>query len=751
MSAFEGVKVLDCSQGLAGPMAAMHLGDFGAEVLKIEPLDGDWANGRPGYLAWNRNKAILPLDLAAPDDRGRFDRLLAAADVLVVDHGPAALAALALEGERLTAARPGLVHLWTPPFGTSGVWSELPPHHAMLTGLSGAACRQGAYADQPVWHVAPIVHYVQALLAAGAAAAALYERASTGLGQTVVVSGLHAMAEVACPMGAVDEMSFYRGSPIGGSLSYRLYQCGDGEWLFLGALFSHFFYAALDALDLLGGGDMVDIGAAVQRKLMSGPRDHWLARFRAHQVPAGAVNRREDWLKSEIIRANGLAAALDHPSLGAVEMPGVAAKLERTPGAVVRLPAPATEDEIAGFAAAPLPCAAKAERKAAPLAGVRVLDLGTVIAGAYAASILANFGADVVKVESPDGDPFRSGGGGFINYNRGKRGLGLDLKAPKGRALFLDLAKGADVVLDNYRLGVRERLGVDYAALEAVNPRIISCSANTYGSKGSDAGQPGFDAVLQAMSGQMAAQGGGPGDDPVFHSIPVNDVTTAALTSFAIIAALHARERTGEGQNVETSLAAASATLQFGELVAFERAPAPLLGSRDCVGASALDRYYRCSNGWLTLGCSRPEHARALAAALGHAEWLERWSPAASLAEPRDGPLATEVARALAALERDAAVEMMAAAGVPCAPVLRGHETQRSDFFWENGYYALYAHPRGGELIGSRGFAAFNGENASFDRLHPGLGEHGVEVLLDYGLPRERIVELAQAGVIFRG
>jgi len=751
MSAFEGVKVLDCSQGLAGPMAAMHLADFGAEVLKIEPPDGDWAKDRPGYLAWNRNKALLPLDLAAAEDRARFDRLLAAADVLVVDHGPTALAALGLEGERLTAAHPGLVHLWTPPFGTSGDWSELPPHHAMLTGLSGAACRQGAYVDQPVWHVAPIVHYVQALLAAGAAAAALYERASTGAGQTVVVSGLHAMAEVACPMGALDEMSFYRGSPIGGSLSYRLYQCGDGEWLFLGALFSHFFYAALDALDLLGGGDMVDIGAAVQRKLMSGPRDHWLAQFRAHHVPAGAVNRREDWLKSEIIQANGLAVALDHPSLGTVEMPGVAAKLERTPGAVVRLPTPATEDEIAAFSAAPARRAPGAARKSAPLAGVRVLDLGTVIAGAYAASILANFGADVVKVESPEGDPFRSGGGGFINYNRGKRGLGLDLKAPKGRALFLDLAKGADVVLDNYRLGVRERLGVDYAALAAVNPRIISCSANTYGSKGSDARQPGFDAVLQAMSGQMAAQGGGPGDDPVFHSIPVNDVATAALTSFAIIAALYARERTGEGQNVETSLAAASASLQFGELVAFESAPAPLLGSRDCIGASALDRYYRCSNGWLTLGCTAPAHARSLAAALGHAEWLERWPSTPALAEPRDGPLAAEVARALAELERDAAVEMLAATGVPCTPVLRGHETQRSDFFWENGYYALYAHPRGGELIGSRGFAAFNGKNASFDRLHPGLGEHGAEVLLDYGLPRERIVELAQAGVIFRG
>ncbi len=380
-----------------------------------------------------------------------------------------------------------------------------------------------------------------------------------------------------------------------------------------------------------------------------------------------------------------------------------------------------------------------------------MLDLGTVIAGAYAGSILANFGADVVKVESPDGDPFRSMGGGFMNYNRGKRGLGLDLKAAKGRALFLDLAKGADVVLDNYRLGVRERLGVDYAALAAVNPRIISCSANTYGSKGSDAGQPGFDAVLQAMSGQMAAQGGGPGDDPVFHSIPVNDVATAALTSFAIIAALYARERTGEGQNVETSLAAASTTLQFGELVAFESAPAAPLGSRDCIGASALDRYYRCGNGWLTLGCTWPGQVEALAKALGHPEWLDRWSPGAALTEPRDGPLAAEVAGALAMLERDAAVETLAAAGVPAAPVLRGHETQRSDFFWENRYYALYAHPRGGELIGSRGFAAFNGKNASFERLHPGLGEHGVEVLLDYGLPRERIVELAQAGVIFRG
>src|SRR5665213_4025554 len=192
-------------------------------------------------------------------------------------------------------------------------------------------------------------------------------------------------------------------------------------------------------------------------------------------------------------------------------------------------------------------------------------------------------------------------------------------------------ARSADVVLDNYRLGVRERLGIDYAALRAVNRRIISCSANTYGSRGADAGLPGFDPLLQARGGMMAAQGGEDGE-PVFHTIPINDVATAALTAFAIIAALNARETTGEGQNVETSLAAATTLYQFGELVSYAGRPANGPGSRDCVGFAALDRYYRCQDGWLTLACTRPDHFEALARALDHADWLERWNGAGAVA-----------------------------------------------------------------------------------------------------------------------
>ncbi len=750
MSAFDGIRILDCSQGLSGPMAAMLLADFGAEVLKIEPPGGDRARDIPGYVAWNRNKYRLTLDLADPEARHRFDTLLAGTDVVVFDHGPSDLAALGLEAATLTAANPRLIHLWVPPYGTSGAWSDLPAHHASLTGLSGAAFRQGSYADQPIWYVAPLVQYAQATLAAGATGAALLERSASCLGQAVVVSGLHAMAETGCPLSALGGEPRGGGHPLGGGASYRLYQCGDGKWLFLGTLFSHFFAHAVEALGLAGS-DVWDIGSAIQDKLASGPRDHWLALFREHEAPAGPVDRREAWLKSEIVRANELVAVLDHPTLGPVEMPGVLARLEATPGSVRHFMQEATPERLTAFATPRPPSpASTTKRRTLPLAGVRVLDLGTVVAGAYAAAILANFGADVVKVEPAEGDPFRSGGPGFINYNRGKRGLGVNLKTPAGRALFLDLARTADVVLDNYRLGVRERLGIDYAALRAVNPRIISCSANTYGSRGPDARLPGFDPLLQARSGMMAAQGGEDGE-PVFHTIPINDVATAALTAFAIIAALNAREATGEGQNVETSLAAASTLYQFGELTAFKGRTPNGPGSRDCIGFTALDRYYRCQDGWLTLACTTPAHFEAVARALDRTDWLRRWDGAAALTERRDGALAGEIAAAFAQLRRDDAVQALTAAGVPTLPVMRGDEVQRTEFFWENGYYELHAHPYYGELLASRGFAEFNGAPARFDRLHPELGEHGVEVLTDYGIPRERIIELAQARVIFRG
>ena len=750
MGAYAGIRVLDCTQGLAGPLASMLLADFGAEVLKLEPPAGDRAKDKPGYLTWNRNKRRLTLDLGVDSpDRERFEQLLAGADIAVFDHNPNALVRAGLTAEALMARHPRLIHLWMPPLGTSGRWSELPAHHATLTGLTGSAFRQGSYNDQPVWHVAQIVHHAQGILAATAAGAALIHRGREGRGRSVIVSGLHAMSETGCPVAVVGVPAMVRGKPLGGSPSYKLYQCGDGQWLFLATLFAHFFQRAVKALDLQdemeSGADMASV---IQALLLTEPREHWLALFRAHDVPAGPVGRRQDFLRSEIIQANHLSAELQHPQFGPVRMVGVPAKLHDTPGSVRHLLAEASDADVAAFAAPrPVPAALE-DRAGPPLAGLKVLDLGSVIAGTYAATILANFGAEVVKVESADGDPFRNSQG-FITYNRGKLGLGIDLKHAEGKATFLELARQADVVVDNYRLGVRERLGIHYSTLSEINPRLVSCSINTYGSKGSEAHLPGFDPLMQARSGLMAAQGG-EGNEPVFHTIAVNDVATAAMAAFAIVAALHARETSGKGQNAETSLAAQSALYQSGDLTWYAGRPPAANGARDCLGFTALDRFYQCADGWITLACSGAGQFEALAKTLGHPEWTGRWDGRTCLTEPRDGALATEIAAALKSRARDATLELLAGAGVPAAPVMRSNETHNTEFFWENGYFELRSHPTAGDLITSRGFAIFDGEAMRFERLDPELGEHSIEVLLDFGIPHDQVVRLAESGAIFR-
>ena len=320
------------------------------------------------------------------------------------------------------------------------------------------------------------------------------------------------------------------------------------------------------------------------------PRVEWLATLEAADVPCGPVQTREEWFGSETIAANQMRVELRHAELGTVEMPGVSLQMGATPPIAPRLAEDVTVSDVVPRLPKPVPDGVV--RDEAPLAGVKVLDLGVVIAGAYAGTILASLGADVVKIETPNGDPFRSYGSGFCVFNHGKRGLILDLKRHEAREVFFEMVAQADVVLDNYRLGVRERLGISYESLRKVNPRIISLSITGYGRQGPLASLPGFDPLLQAQSGLMQAQGGY-GCEPVFHRIAVNDVGSAAMSAFAIVAALFARTRIGEGQEIHTSLASQSVLLQIGELTSYPGASAPAMGARDCSGASALGALLR--------------------------------------------------------------------------------------------------------------------------------------------------------------
>ncbi|MEE9280246.1 MAG: CoA transferase [Myxococcota bacterium] len=756
--AFGGLRILDFTQGIPGPLACMLLADLGADVIKIESGEGDRLRSHPGYLCWNRNKRRVRLDLGSREGLRAARRLAADADIAVFDLPPQGLDAQTLRGEH-----PRLLHVSLPPYGRTGPGADLPPDHALLSALSGAAFRQFSWEDVPVYLVTPQLHYAHGMLAAAAIAASVYERGRTGQGQELSVSGLDAVAAASSSTllktPAAPQRVRSRGAR-GGVPNYRLYRCRCGEWLFLGTLIFAHFVVALEAMDLLDllvmegvDGEFANIMkpenaerviARLDERFAEKNREEWLRILHEHGVPHGPVGSRDEWFAGETVAANGMRVSLEHPTFGRVDMPGVPVRLSEAPGRVRHLLE--STDAASIERRAPLRLGTAAARAHGPLDGARVLDLGNIIAGPFATAVLANFGADVIKVEPPSGDSFRAYGLGFIGFNQGKRSLALDLKRAEGREVFYEIVRQSDVVCDNYRHGVLERLQIDYETLREINPRIISASVTSYGPVGPLARDPGFDPIMQARSGLMAAQGGD--DEPVFYSIAVNDVASALVAAFGIIGALHAREHTGRGQKVETSLANQSVLAQSGELTWYAGRPPAPLGDRDCVGIAALERFYACADGWLVVSCSEEAHFAGLCAALDQPDWLERWTAAAALAEARDGPLAALAADALKQLPCDLAVERLRASGVPAAAATRGEDVFTSPLFLDNDFFEETVHPTHGPLLSVRGYARWSRTPGGFVRRFPELGEHTAELLSELGFAERDVARLLDSGVV---
>ena len=765
--ALDGIRILDFTQGLAGPMACMLLADLEADVIVIEPPGGDRLRDHPGYVCWNRNKRRIALDLEKEADLAAVRELLATADAAVFDDSLALREELGLDAAALAQHHPALLCCELPHWGAPGWWSRLPVNDTLLWGLGGGAFAQFSWDDVPVQLVTPQLGYAHAMLAAGAIAAGLYERARSGLGQRLEVSGVHALASIQSGL-ALRSNDPNRRRALGArgtAPHYKLYQCADGEWLFLATLLPHHFTAALEALDLLDVWEIEGVEGRFENIMLPGVARHVRARLERrfaelsradalrvlHEagVPRGPVGRRDAWFAGETVAANGMRAVLEDPELGRVELPGLPLRLSDTPASLRHLARTATLAELRQ--PNPVPRASEAPRPAwrgqGPLEGIRVLDLGVIIASPFASAILANLGADVIKVEPPEGDAFRRYGLGFVGYNQGKRSVALDLKQTEGRRAFHDLVRRVDVICDNYRPGVLERLGIDYATLSRINPGLVHASVTAYGSSGPAADDPGFDPLLQAQSGLMGAQGGD--DEPVFHQVPVNDTASAMVTVLGIVAALYARERTGRGQRVETSLASQSVLCQSGELVRHAGRPPSPRGGRDCLGLSALERFYAAADGWLGVACAEPAHLRGLCRVIGHPEWAER-PFAESRSEPWDGELAGQLAAEIEGRPREELLARLRERGVPAAPATRVEELHANPLHLANRFFLDIEHPEFGPLTTVRGFADFERTPGGFARRAPLLGEHDAEVLAELGFEPDRISRLTAAGVLGR-
>ncbi len=389
-----------------------------------------------------------------------------------------------------------------------------------------------------------------------------------------------------------------------------------------------------------------------------------------------------------------------------------------------------------------------------PLDGFRVIDLTTMIAGPLATMHLGDQGADVIKVEARAGGDFTRGthhqnanmSAIFLNNNRNKRSITIDLKSAEGVEVFRRLGETSDVIVQNFRPGVVDRLGIGYEDIKKLNPKIIYMSMSGFGEEGPYADKPVYDPLIQALSGLASVQGGSDEVRPRLVRTILPDKLTGLTATQAVTAALLARERTGEGQHIKLSmLASVIAFLWPSDMGGQTFIDKTVEQSR---AASFRDLIYETSDGYMSVSIMQNKHWAALCNAFDKPEWLE------------DERFKTPGLRDLNANDRldltqsvlitrttDEWLEMLDKAGIPCAPVLTRSQMINHPQILANDVLVETVHPVAGNLRQARVPAQFSATPVDDPRGAPLLGEQTDEILADIGYSADQISEMRAGGI----
>ena len=392
-----------------------------------------------------------------------------------------------------------------------------------------------------------------------------------------------------------------------------------------------------------------------------------------------------------------------------------------------------------------------------PLTGVRVLDLGRHLAGPTCAMLLGDLGADVIKIEKPGvgedgraaGPPFFAGiSAFFLSANRNKRSLTLDMKQPRGQTIFRRLADVSDVVIENFRPGVMDALDIGYASMSQRNPRIIYCSISGFGADGPYADRPGLDQIIQGVSGLMSVTGF-EGGEPTRVGIPIADLLTGLYGAYGVLAALRARERTGRGQVVQTSLLEAMVgTMGFQAVRALNGGDAPPpAGNHHPINAPY--GVFRARDGYLTLGATGEKRWPRLCQLLAAEEWLDdpRFATNGGRFEHR-----LELAALIEARLQTRTVEewerIFNEAGIPAGPVYGMDRALRHPQVRHREMVVECPHPELG-MVSLLGLPVkLSDTPGGVHRTPPQLGEQTDEILRDLGLDSDDLAQLRGDGII---
>jgi crotonobetainyl-CoA:carnitine CoA-transferase CaiB-like acyl-CoA transferase len=797
---FEGIRVVDLSQGMAGSLVTMILADYGAEVIRLEPPGGDPMWDHPAYLVWQRGKKSVAIDWDSAEGRAQAQGLLQGADLFIETLRPGEADALGLGYEMAAAANPALIYYSLSAFGQTGPSRMLQAYDGIINAKSGRMRDQvGWQKNRPTFRAVNDISYHTAMFTFQAIVAALRVRQETGRGQKLegsLLSGVSApnnnwrlfegqdippdLYPGELPKEAVARGELvadrHESDPYTATPSQLCAPTKDGRWIMHSHIQQNLFDKWIDTIgfswirdderfrtapNIANHEDRTALNLLIFDRMREKTALEWREIYRQNPDCAGEImHTTQEAIHHDQFVANGHLITLDDPRVGAIEQVGPFAKMSETPAKIDR-PAP-TPGQHTAEVLAQLPLdrpsiAPRGGNPRRPLEGITVIEAASWLAAPFSGSLLADLGARVIKVEPLSGDPYRKmiTNENMIRAFQGKENVAIDLKTEEGLAIFYDLVKQADIVMHNFRPGVPDRLKIDYETLKAIKPDLVYVYAGSYGSAGPDRLRAAFNPTMGAFSGNSVFQSG-EGNVPKGDQSP--DPIAGSGVATGIMLGLAARELTGTSQYVETSMMNSNVYCNSDDAFSYAGKPARRVPGKDQLGLEATYRLYEAADGWVFLAAQFDAEFADLCRALGREELADdprfaTWK--ARIAHQHElGALLEPIFMTRSA---DAWEEFLTAADIAC---VRADKSSHVRYLYEDpqpravGFMVEtdsqdFAHQApGGKYWRHAPAVKFSATPCEPGKPYEGLGSHTRTVLAELGLGSDEIAGLAQKQVI---